>query len=271
MWKIKGTALKMIQILPTKDSRFYLRSVYEIFTQFHYGPQYQPEEGKNIWSCWVSATCLLSICSSRTSGSCCISQLPRKMSEFKDWFADWLQDCTSPGKTLFTWGPWVIALVKGWFCVRIQSPWPFLGSKVGFCGLWLTWSSGQAAGPRWAVLVQGTDSHPPVWQQALPSDSDSVNDIIAQHDRIPLKTFYIYWLTQWNAGWGCALLTGERTPRRGRGCCPWLLGELLCCAPSSAATHMGDTRFWGHAVPSCFLSPTESAGFTTLSYLCSLG
>lgn len=98
-----------------------------------------------------------------------------------------------------------------------------------------------------------------------------VNDIIAQHDRISLKAFYIYWLTQWNAGWGCALLTGERTPRRGRGCCPWLLGELLCCAPSSAATHMGDTRFWGHAVPSCFLSPTESAGFTILSYLCSLG
>lgn len=43
------------------------------------------------------------------------------MSEFEDVDTAWLQDCTSPGKTLFTREPWIIAFLKGWFCVRIQS------------------------------------------------------------------------------------------------------------------------------------------------------
>lgn len=182
------------------------------------------------------------------------------MSEFEDVYADWLQDCTSPGKTLFTGGPGLLPCLKADF-VSEFNPWSFLCSEVGFCRLWLPRNTGAGV----MCWCQGlTHKHPcdnrfcPVTVSLL----TCVNDIIAQHDRISPKSFLIYWFTWWNTRQGCALLAGERTGKKGR---------AEGAAPSSAATHVGDTSFWGRAGPSCFLSPTNSVGFTTGgSCLCSL-
>lgn len=64
------------------------------------------------------------------------------MSEFQDVCADWLQGCTSPGKTLFTRGPGLLPCLKADF-VSDFNPLLFLCSKVGFCRSWLPRNTGQ--------------------------------------------------------------------------------------------------------------------------------
>lgn len=209
---------------------------------------------------WVSANSLI-------VGSCCIFQLPRKMSEFEDVCAGWLQDCTSPGKTFFARGPWIIALLQGWFCVGIQSlVLPLLkgGSLqvVAHHKLARQQDTGQGTVTHSSVtagLVQGQWVCSPVLMMVLPSMTESLQR----------ASPFIGSLGEIQGG--LCIVTGEGTERRGRAEGLHLAaGWALVVSPSPAATCMGGTSSWGHSGPSCCLSPTNSTGFTTVSHLCSL-
>lgn len=141
--------------------------------------------------------------------------------------ADWLQDCTSPGKTLFTKGPWIIALLKGWFYVRIQ-PLAFPLLKGGFLQV---------------VALQKHKAGVRCWCKALTHKHlcDSEFAQMCQWwycpawQNCPKELFHLLVFTWWNTRQGCALLTGERRGRaegaalaagRDPVVCP-----KLCCHP----------------------------------------
>lgn len=141
------------------------------------------------------------------------------------------------------------------------SPWPFLCSKVGFCRLWLSRNTRQV----WGAGARHWLTNTCVTVSLL----RCVNDGIAQHDRISPKSFFIYWCSLSEIQ-GRAVHYWLEKEEEGQRVLPWLLGEILLCAPSSAATLVGDTNSCGPAGPSWFLSPTMSVSFTTAeAYLCS--
>lgn len=171
---------------------------------------------------WVSANSLI-------VGSCCIFQLPRKMSEFEDMCAGWLQDCTSPGKTFFARGPWIIALLQGWFCVGIQSlVLPLLkgGSLqvVAHHKLARQQDTGQGTVTHSSVtagLVQGQRVCSPVLMMVLPSMTESLQR----------ASPFIGSLGEIQGGL-CILLEKGQRGEGGQRVCTWLLGELLLCPPA---------------------------------------